>query len=591
MDSLIIPPADATQGRVSHRIASISAMVAHGDRGVDTLELRKARGAFFTPPAIADFLADWAVGSNSQATVLDPTCGEAVFLLAAARRLRSLGVKPQSIAAQVHGVDLHEDSLQDAAGWLAEEGFKANLQGGDFFGFPTPDQLGCRVPLVDAVIGNPPFVRYHQHMGAVRKRSLAAALHQGVRLSGLASSWAALVVHACGFLKPEGRLAMVLPAELLTVHYAEPVRRWLKQRFGSVHLVMFERLQFEGAIEKVVLVVAQGSGGCDTFSVLYLQDSDDLQRSHVFDSLSVAPAADGKWTDLLLPLAQRQLFKRVVANSFQPLREYGTVELGTVTGANHYFTLTEETRQTFELEPDVDVIPTCPPGTKRLRSLCLSKPGWTRLRDDGERVWMLYPTGDEVSAGLARYLAQGETAGVHEAYKCQVRTPWWRPPRVPPPDLFFTYMSHRYPRLIANGAKVTFVNSMHGVRLATPSSAIRAALPLLTVNSVTMLGAEVQGRSYGGGILKMEPREAAGLPLPQPDQLQQAWQILKAERDTLDRQLGKGIWVEVVKRVDSVLLHDVMGLSHDDMWLLHEGARGLRERRIGASPTIGPSRA
>ena len=41
----------------------------------------------------------------------------------------------------------------------------------------------------------------------------AAALRQGVRLSGLSSSWASGLVHASGFLKPEGRLAMVLPAE------------------------------------------------------------------------------------------------------------------------------------------------------------------------------------------------------------------------------------------------------------------------------------------------------------------------------------------------------------------------------------------
>lgn len=78
---------------------------------------------------------------------------------------------------------------------------------------------------MDAVIGNPPFVRYQEQAGDARKRSARAALAQGVRLSGLASSWVVLLVHACGFLKPDGRLTMVLPAELLTVHYAEPAAR------------------------------------------------------------------------------------------------------------------------------------------------------------------------------------------------------------------------------------------------------------------------------------------------------------------------------------------------------------------------------
>src|SRR5207249_10417918 len=122
------------------------------------------------------------------------------------------------------------------------------------------------IPAVDAVIGNPPFVRYQQHVGEVRKASARAALHQGVRLSGLASSWAALAVHAGAFLKPDGRLAMVLPAELLTVAYAEPVRRWLRQRFGAVRIVLFERLQFHDALENVVLLMAEGTGGCDQFT-------------------------------------------------------------------------------------------------------------------------------------------------------------------------------------------------------------------------------------------------------------------------------------------------------------------------------------
>jgi adenine-specific DNA-methyltransferase len=175
--------------------------------------------------------------------------------------LRDLGAAAEDLDRQVFGVDLHRASLDQAMGSLEVEGLDAHLVADDFFNVPTPSELGCPLPEMDAVIGNPPFVRYQQHIGEHRRRSVQAALAQGVRLSGLASSWAALLVHACAFLKPEGRLAMVLPAELLTVHYAEAVRRWLRRRFAAVHLVLFERLQFADAIEKVVLVVAQGSGG------------------------------------------------------------------------------------------------------------------------------------------------------------------------------------------------------------------------------------------------------------------------------------------------------------------------------------------
>lgn len=549
----------------------------------DSEELRKERGAFFTPPVIAEYLARWAVLDQADAKIMDPTCGEAIFLLEAGRQLKDLGRDAAEIGEQLYGFDLHDTSLEWASTLLEEAELDATLKQADFFSVATPDQLTSPVPWMDAIIGNPPFVRYQRHIGEARDRSKQAALRQGVRLSNLASSWAALLVHACGFLKPEGRLAMVLPAELLTVSYAEPVRNWLKQRFGQVHLVMFDRLQFDNAIEKVVLVLAAGEGGCDAFSLYYLDDAPDLAQVRPMSN-HAAPVFDGgKWTHLFLSNKQRTLFHQVSTDGFSALGDYGSPELGIVTGGNSFFTLSEATRVRYGLSEEAgQVVKVCPPGTKHLKGLAFSAAAWKQLRHAGERVWLFRPDATDTSPEVMAYVAEGNRIEVDGAYKCSIRTPWWRPPIVSPPDLYFTYMSHRYPRLIANTAKTTFVNSMHGLRLKPDvHRESRDALPLLAFNSVTMLGAEVHGRSYGGGILKMEPREAAALPVPAFEALQDAWAILKPQKTTLERRLQRGEWTNVVKIVDDALLIRTLKLSRDQVAELHDGARSLRARRMG----------
>lgn len=519
---------------------------------------RKARGAFFTPDGITAHLATWALRSAND-SVLEPSTGEAAFLTAAVRRLRALGAE-QPV---VHGVEIHRQSAKVARALIEAHGGRARIRVSDFF-------LTEPRPVHDAAIGNPPFVRYQDFAGEVRDRARFAALQQGVALTGLASSWAAFVVHSAAYLKPGGRLAMVLPAELLSVNYASPVRRFLLERFESVELITFDEQVFPDAEADTVLVKADGWAGkpAGRATLRQTRNADTLET---LDAGSTwAPADMGeRWAPVPLRSGATDA---LVSGLFAPLAQYGDTSLGAVTGSNHFFALSSTRARALGI-PQRDLIRISPPGSSHLRGLALTDAAMTRLGQTGASTWLLYPS-DSPSPYTLAYIQSGHDTGVDAAYKCRVRSPWWRVPILDAPDLFLTYMNGDTARLTTNNVGARHLNSVHGVYLTDETRDLaREVLPVASLNSLTLLSAELAGRSYGGGILKVEPREADRWLMPSPHSLSRHRDALVELKPRVQRLLQARNLLGAATLVDDVLgLTDVMDLEavRADRQVLHD---------------------
>jgi adenine-specific DNA methylase len=536
----------------------------------DPASARKARGAFFTPDGITAHLADWALRAASD-SVLEPSTGEAAFLVAAVRRLRSLG----AVEPAVHGVEIHAQSAAVARALIEQHGGRASIRVSDFF-------LTDPQPVHDAVIGNPPFIRYQDFAGTARDRARFAAQQQGVALTGLASSWAAFVVHSAAFLKPGGRLAMVLPAELLSVNYASPVRRFLLERFASVELITFEEQVFPDAEADTVLVKAEGWGGAPEGSARLRQ----TRNASTLDTLE----SGSTWTptdagDRWAPLPFRPGTHRALSGApFTPLATFGDTSLGAVTGSNHFFAMPPARAEALGI-PRRDIVRISPPGSSHLRGLALTSTALTRLGQAGASTWLLYPSARPADATMD-YIQSGDETGVSAAYKCRVRSPWWRVPILDAPDLFLTYMNADTPRLTTNRAGARHLNSVHGVYLRPELSELaRQVLPVASLNSLTLLSAEITGRSYGGGILKIEPREADRWLMPTPGTLTQHRDALVALKPKVQRLLQARNLLGATALVDEALgLADVM-----DVAAVRADRDALHNRRVARGRSGGRS--
>lgn len=509
----------------------------------DSVCARKERGAFFTPPELASYLSEYAIRLSTDA-VLEPSCGEGEFLLAAGARLLALGMSGNQLQSHLVGCELHEASAVSAQRRLAAEGIFPTILVGDFF---------SREPVAafDAVVGNPPYIRFQQFSAHQAELARASSQRVGVRLDAQASSWAPFIVHAAQFLRPGGRMAFVLPAELLSTNYAAPVRRYLIESFPEVNLVLFEEPVFPEVQEEVVLLLADGfsQGSTGFIHVTQVHSLEDLRSDSGRD---IAVSGSGRWPIGIDGRDAETLLSSVPADIFCSLASWGRIRLGAVTGSNKFFALTATEVCELELEAS-DVVPLCPPGSAHLRRICLSKERWIALSDQDARTFLFCP-GDTPSSAAAAYIAYGEQTGVSEAYKCRKRNPWWRVPGVSRCDAFLTYMNGAGPNLCANTAGVASLNSVHGLFFKEDWRGLgMRTLPTLFMSSMTQLSAEVRGRAYGGGLLKLEPREASRLLVVSVDVARRLSPEVERITPRVDELLSAGERDEATLLVDELL--------------------------------------
>lgn len=543
----------------------------------DTQALRKERGAFFTPSEITRFISEWAIRTPDD-KVLEPSAGDAAFLVAAVQRLRQLSSKANNHPT-VSGVEIHEHSAQVAAQRVASVGGTAEILHNDFFAVAPK-------PVYDTVIGNPPYIRYQDFSGETRARSREAALRAGVALTGLASSWAAFTLHSAMFLKPGGRLGLVLPAELLSVNYAAPVRQYLFTNFSDVQLVLFEQQVFPEAETDVVLLLADGFklGTAKHATIHQARNSQDL--STLGQGLVWTPADPAaKWTSSLIdPNATQQLNELLEKSVFTTLEAWGDTTLGIVTGNNKYFTLSPKRASELGLTSK-ELLRLSPPGSTHLRGLSLTQAKLDLLGEEGQAIYLFYPR-DKPSAEAMAYIEDGHRTGVDTAYKCRIRKNWYKVPLVPAADLFLTCMNADTARLCANEAGARYLNSVHGVFLHPEHRTLGIELlPLASLNSVTLLHAEMVGRAYGGGILKIEPKEADNWAMPSPGQITKHIDELRRIKPFVAQFLEAGRLMDAVGLVDSVLFSLCTELTKEQLGSIQHAREVLAQRRTvrGAS--------
>lgn len=570
-----------TAVRVKSKSALATAAVpakAAGGRFAD-LDQDKLRGGYYTSARVAEWLCAWAIQDANDA-VLEPSCGDGAFLEAAMHRYQALGASAAQIALNLKGVEIIAAEAKHARRRLKPVLGKAAehvVENCDFFGW----WQGTDQPAYDVIVGNPPFIRYQSFPELHRARAMAIMGGQGLSPNKLTNIWVPFVVAATASLKVGGRLALVLPAEILQVTYAAQLRSFLTDRFKRIDVVACNELFFEKAEQEVVLLLADGA--LDRASQTNICRVAMTEADTVSDITGRSPSRllkaakpktiqhdNEKWLKYFLDNKQIAFMRALRdAEITTAMVAHASIDVGVVTGKNEFFVLSSD--QIAELGLQGYTTPLVSRSVQ-LKGTRLGKTDWKTLSAAGDRVHLLNISSaqlERLSPKLKRYIQDGESKEFHKGYKCSIRKPWYTVPSVWTPDGFAFRQIYDFPRMVLNTSDATSTDTIHRMKSkgAKPERIIANTYTWLTAAS-----AEIEGRSYGGGVLELEPTEAERLLMP--TQLNGAMSLAEA-----DKLIRAGRLDDVLEENARIVLIEHMGLSSAECALLKGVWTKMRNRR------------
>jgi adenine-specific DNA-methyltransferase len=477
---------------------------------------RNRLGQFATPSALASEIIACAVSllpPRSKIRYLEPGFGTGPFYSAL------LAHAPPSRIEAAAGYEIDPSCAQLAKQLWNGTGLQLHLA--DFTVAEPPKADSAKYNLV---VCNPPYVRHH-HLSQIQKRDLRVAVsrHLDFEMNGLSGLYTYFIVLSQAWMSKGGVGAWLVPSEFMDVNYGRRVKEFLTDRVTLHRIHRFDPnvVQFGDALVSSAIVFFKNA-----------QPPNEHEAEFTFGGTLNEPKLSAsvrledlrhisKWTGL--PQHASRLIDRADGAT---LSDLFTIKRGLATGCNSFFILAPEQVEQLELpkeflkpilpsprELDTDEILADEFGEPRIaarRYLLSCDLPENEVKSDHPMLW--------------QYLARGIEQRVHEGYLCRHREPWYSQELRPPAPFLCTYMgrptkrSETPFRFILNHSAAAAANVY---LMLYPKPILAACLNQnrqmyraiwKALSSITVERLLGEGRVYGGGLHKLEPKELANVP-------------------------------------------------------------------------------
>lgn len=477
-----------------------------------TARERNVLGQFATPFPLAQEVTRAAIRllpTDAPIHFGEPSCGSGAFFSA----LTSLHAAPQIASAT--GFEIDPAYAQVARELWASRGLRVVED--DF----TKAALGPAAERPTLILANPPYVRHH-HLGPDKERLQRLAKQAtGIAVNGLAGLYVYFMLISHEWLQDDGLSSWLIPSEFMDVNYGTALKAYLTEKVSLLSLHRFDPSdrQFEDALVSSAVVTFRktlpGPETTATFSFGGHLDAPTVSQRVTIRELK----ATRKWT--ALPERPGSSLRARAIDGLL-LGDLFAIKRGIATGANAFFILKRAEAQALGLEEEAlrPVLPS-PRHLKQKRVEC-APDGHPAIDPQLVLIDCDRPPHEveEFYPNLWHYLQGAEEKGIHAGYLVGKRRPWYKQEQRPPAPFLCTYMGravgHQHPfRFILNRSQAVATNlfltlypkEMLAHILRDEPAAVEEVFGLLNqIDSHSLRG---EGRVYGGGLHKIEPKELA----------------------------------------------------------------------------------
>ena len=469
-------------------------------------EALREKGQFWTPPWLAKVMVSW-VTETQPSSIFDPAVGPGTFFSAA----RQIGY-----AGQFDGFELHESAFRDSQKLgLTEKDFR-RIEIGDFIS----SQFSQLYP---AIISNPPYIRHHR-LTEQRKSELRMLAERilGFSLDGRVGLHIYFLLKCLEHLSPAGRLAFLLPADVCEGISSRPLWNRLCELYRLESVLTFDEpaAPFPQVDTNAMVFLMSRSTPTSHFKWLRVKERDGASILHALHGTK-----NGRSLDDIVTCHERKTSEALSTGLSRPprpkhshgipLSHFARIVRGIASGANEFFFLTREQIKSFGLPTRFFV--RAIGRTRDCREDVLKSDTIEQLDYKGRPTWLLNLDNtpkDRLPQPLQTYLESGEHEKLNLRSLIQSRSPWYKMEQRTPPPILFAYLGRRDCRFILNEADVV---PLTGFLCVYPWERNKEAVKKLwrALNHPdTIRNLAFAGKSYGGGALKVEPRQLDNLEIP-----------------------------------------------------------------------------